>query len=83
MLPQEFVYTALWTFFYFTCSLAVAVWGGEFEMFAAAAFFGFAAMLAYGADAFFKFRGWRSGEAAQGGGMTQMMPQEVQSPGAY
>lgn len=63
--------------------MAVAVWGDAFEMFAAAAFFGFAAMIAYGVDCFFKFRGWRGGELAQGEKMMQMGPPEVQSPGAY
>uniref|UniRef100_A0A2P2I6N7 CKLF-like MARVEL transmembrane domain-containing protein 4 n=1 Tax=Hirondellea gigas TaxID=1518452 RepID=A0A2P2I6N7_9CRUS len=79
----EFVYTALWTFFYFTCSMAVAVWGGYSAAFAACAFFGFADMLVYGADAFFKFRGWRGDEVAQGIPHVQMPPPEVQSPGAY
>ena len=51
------MYTGLWTFFSFTCSMAVVVWGDEFEMFTAAAVFGFAAMFAYGADFFFKFKG--------------------------
>jgi len=79
----EVGYTGLWTFFYFTCSMAVAVWGGQFEMFAAAAFFGFAAMFAYGADFFFKFKGFRSGEVAQGSAMGNMPNQDLQSPGAY
>ena len=33
---------------------------------AAAGFFGFVAMFVYGVDAFFKFRGWRAGQLAQG-----------------
>lgn len=63
--------------------MVVAFWGGYYEAYAAAAFFGFAAMLVYGADAFFKFRGWRGGDIAQGNNMMQMPPPELQSPGAY
>ena len=63
--------------------MAVAVDGGTFPAFAAAAFFGFAAMLVYGADAFFKFRAWRGGEVAQGGGAMPMDQPEIQSPAAY
>jgi hypothetical protein len=80
---QELGYVALWTFFYFTASLTVALWGGYFEAYAVAAFFGFAAMLIYGADTFFKFRAWKSGELAQGEQSIHMGPPELQSPGAY
>ena len=40
--------------------------GGQTSALAAGAFFGFVSMLVYGADAFFKFRGWRAGQLAQG-----------------
>ncbi|KAF2357298.1 Marvel domain [Trinorchestia longiramus] len=82
-LKIELGYTALWTFFYFTASLAAALWGGYYEAYAVAAFFGFAAMLLYGADAFLKFRAWRAGDIAQGEQTVQMGPPELQSPGAY
>ena len=39
---------------------------GYVSALAAAAVFGFLAMLVYGVDAGFKFKGWRAGELAQG-----------------
>lgn len=85
MLPlsQEFGYCALWTFFYLTAASACAAEGGADAAAAAAAFFGYVAMLLYGADAFFKFKGWRSGELAQGERQVQMGGPEMPSPGAY
>ncbi|KAK7071084.1 CKLF-like MARVEL transmembrane domain-containing protein 4 [Halocaridina rubra] len=79
----EFGYCALWTFFYFTAATACAAGGGSDSAWAAAAFFGYVAMLLYGADAFFKFKGWRSGEIAQGERQVQMSGGDMQSPGAY
>ncbi|CAG0890980.1 unnamed protein product [Darwinula stevensoni] len=63
-LKIEFGYCALWSFFYMTASIAVAA--GGLEAWAAAAFFGFVAMAIYGFDAYLKFKGWRSGQIAQG-----------------
>ncbi|XP_037790945.1 CKLF-like MARVEL transmembrane domain-containing protein 4 [Penaeus monodon] len=80
---QELGYCALWTFFYFTASTACASWGGYYPAWAAAAFFGYAAMIAYGVDAFFKFKGWRSGEMAQGERQMRAGGPEMQSPDAY
>ena len=64
----EMGFTILWTFFYFTCSIDLAVKASKSDVkaFAAASFFGFLAMCIYGIDGFFKFRGWRAGEIAQG-----------------
>jgi len=62
----EFGFSALWTFFYFSAALAAAVEGPHSGALGAAAFFGFVGMLIYGFDAIIKFRGWRSGQLAQG-----------------
>jgi len=62
----EFVFTALWTFFFLTASIAMATHAGSAAALGAAAFFGFGATAAYGVDAFFKFSGWRGGQLAQG-----------------
>lgn len=66
----EMVFCILWSFFYFTCSLDLAVNAGKYAnspaAFGAAAFFGFVAMGVYGVDGFFKFKGWRAGQIAQG-----------------
>uniref|UniRef100_A0A131XIV8 Putative member of chemokine-like factor super family n=1 Tax=Hyalomma excavatum TaxID=257692 RepID=A0A131XIV8_9ACAR len=62
----EFVYCGVWAALYFTAAIAAAVKGRHEECLAAAAFFGFVAMFLYGADAFFKYKGWKSGEPAQG-----------------
>ncbi|XP_014680198.1 PREDICTED: plasmolipin-like [Priapulus caudatus] len=69
----EFIYCAVWTLFYLSASIAMADLAGKFSntfrryysALAAAAFFGFLAMIAYGVDAFFKFRAWRNGEKPQ------------------
>merc|ERR1711972_35490 len=49
----EFGFCALWSFFFFTAALAFAVKAGP-------------ASLVAGADAVFKFQGWRAGQLAQG-----------------
>ncbi|CAG0915613.1 unnamed protein product [Notodromas monacha] len=61
----EFLYNALWSFFYMTAAAACASQGGRVAAWAAAAFFGFIAMMVYGFDAFLKFKGYRSGELPQ------------------
>ncbi|KAL0273948.1 UNVERIFIED_CONTAM: hypothetical protein PYX00_006505 [Menopon gallinae] len=50
----EFCFCALWTFFYLLAASLAAGYGID-EGFAAAAFFGFVAMVLYGCDAFLKF----------------------------
>nr|CAD7447254.1 unnamed protein product [Timema bartmani] len=63
---QEFVFCALWVFFYLLAASLAADYGKSDEAFGAAAFFGFCAMVVYGYDAFLKFNGVRSGALAQG-----------------
>ncbi|XP_071519741.1 CKLF-like MARVEL transmembrane domain-containing protein 4 [Panulirus ornatus] len=82
-LMGEFGYCALWTFFYLTASAGSAAWGAMDGFNAVAAFFGFAAMIAYAVDAFFKFRGWRRGDLAQGERQVEDAGPEMLSPGAY
>lgn len=65
----EFVFCALWSFFYLTTAIDTAVACGKdygAKSFGAASFFGFVTMVAYGFDAFLKFKGWRGGQLAQG-----------------
>ncbi len=62
----EFVYCALWSFFSLTAAIDSATRAGRSSSLGAAAFFAFAATAVYAADAFFKFRGWRAGQLAQG-----------------
>jgi hypothetical protein len=77
----EFGFCALWTFFYFTASIACAVEGSRSAAFAAAAFFGFVGMILYGYDSFMKFKGWRAGQLAQGDRkVTQTGSSQVTSP---
>ena len=57
--------------------------GGIFPSWAAAAFFGYAAMILYGVDAFFKFKGWRSGDVPQGDPMGMAPQPEMMSPSGY
>lgn len=76
---MESIFCAIWTIFYLIAACLVAALGGAIEAYAAAAFFGFSAMLVYGFDAFLKFKGWREGEVAQGERHTST----VASPTAY
>mgnify|MGYP007023076024 FL=1 len=65
----EMGFCCLWSFFFFTCSIDMAVQAGKYanaSAYAAGAFFGFAAMIVYGFDGFLKFKGWRAGQLAQG-----------------
>jgi len=62
----ELVYNGIWTFFYFTAATAVATMGHIEDPFAAAAFFGYLAMIFYGFDAYLKYISWQGGEIAQG-----------------
>ncbi|CAL4092069.1 unnamed protein product [Meganyctiphanes norvegica] len=82
-LMLEFGYCAVFTFFYLTCASATAASGADDPAFGAAAFFGFAAMIAYGVDTFFKFKAWRGGEMAQGSQQVEMGQGDMVSPGAY
>lgn len=64
-LKIEFGFCALWTVLYMIASaLCAAV--SSVEAYSVAAFFGFCAMVAYGYDAFLKYRAIQSGELAQG-----------------
>lgn len=70
-LKLEFGFCAAMCFFNLTSAAACAAYtspltGNNYEAWAAAAFFGFMAMGAYGADTFFKFKAWRAGDIAQG-----------------
>ncbi|KAK2723491.1 CKLF-like MARVEL transmembrane domain-containing protein 8 [Artemia franciscana] len=62
----EFIYCAVWSFFFFSASCACASYGKASNWFAAAAFFGFCSCLLYGLDAYMKFVDWRAGRVAQG-----------------
>ena len=66
-----------------TCASACAAWGGYYEAWAAAAFFGYVAMILYGVDCFFKFKGWRQGDVAQGAPMDMGPPPEMMDPSGY
>lgn len=76
---MESIFCAIWIIFYLIASCLVAAYGFN-EAYAAAAFFGFSSMIAYGFDAFLKFKGWRNGQVAQGGSQNTA---EVASPTAY
>ncbi|KAI8427337.1 hypothetical protein MSG28_001916 [Choristoneura fumiferana] len=64
-LKIELVFCGLWTFFYLIASSLVVAWS-VISAFAAAAFFGYAAMLAYLIDAYLKYRAVQDGGLAQG-----------------
>jgi len=65
-LMLEFGFYALWSFFFFTAAIAVAVRSTGIPALLAAAVFGFICMGVYGVDAGLKFQGWRAGKLAQG-----------------
>lgn len=65
-LKIEFVFCAIWTFFYILAASLVADLSYLSEGNTVAAIFGFIAMVLYGYDAFIKFMAIRSGEIAQG-----------------
>lgn len=46
-------------------------------------FFGFISMIVYGVDAFFKFKGWRAGEIAQGERVRSVQKSETVGTPAY
>ena len=62
----EFVFCAVWAFFYATAALDAAVHASSAAAFGAAAFFGFVAVGVYAYDAFIKCKGWRANQLAQG-----------------
>lgn len=76
----EMGYCGLWCFFLMTASAACAAYGSVNEAWAAASFFGFIAMIVYGADAFFKFKAWRAGEIAQGERVRNVQKSEPVTP---
>ncbi|KAJ8933652.1 hypothetical protein NQ318_019297 [Aromia moschata] len=63
-LKIEFVFCALWTAFYLIAACLAVSFG--VEAFIAAGFSGFCGMIAYGIDAFLKFKAIQSGQLAQG-----------------
>lgn len=65
-LKIEFVFCALWTFFYLIAASLVAAQSYVSEANIVAGIFGFIAMVLYGYDAFLKFQGIRGGAIAQG-----------------
>ncbi|KAJ9584931.1 hypothetical protein L9F63_020737 [Diploptera punctata] len=79
-LKIEFVFCAVWTFFYAIAAGLAADYGRIQEAFGAAAFFGFCAMVLYGIDAFLKFNAIRSGEIAQGERVINKSSSTVTSP---
>uniref|UniRef100_A0A1L8E2T8 Putative member of chemokine-like factor super family n=1 Tax=Nyssomyia neivai TaxID=330878 RepID=A0A1L8E2T8_9DIPT len=60
----ELVFCAIWTLLYALAAGLAAAMG--LEAYTAAAFFGFCAMVAYGYDAFLKYKAVQSGQIAQG-----------------
>lgn len=75
----EMIFCSAWAFFYFTCSIDLAVNASSVAAFGAAAFFGFVAMFVYGYDAFLKFKGWRAGQVPQG----EQVVQQTESVATY
>jgi hypothetical protein len=66
------VYCFAWTIFYFIAASVLAVAAASYRgtfFWAVAAFFAFAAMCAYGFDAYLKFLAWKRDEKATGGGV--------------
>ncbi|XP_062547892.1 CKLF-like MARVEL transmembrane domain-containing protein 4 [Armigeres subalbatus] len=73
-LKIEMYFCAAWTLLYMlAASLAAAT---NVEVYHAAAFFGFCAMVAYGYDAFLKYKAVSSGEIAQGSRTVQQQQQQ-------
>lgn len=65
----ELGFCGLWSFFYLTTSIDNAVNAAKFKQtsaLSALAFFGFVACGVYAADAFLKYKCWRSGQFVQG-----------------
>ncbi|XP_077295733.1 plasmolipin-like [Arctopsyche grandis] len=74
-LKIELVFCALWTLFYLLAACLAATFG--LEAYAAASFFGFCAMIAYGYDAYLKFRAVQAGRLEQG---VKVVSKEITSP---
>ncbi|XP_045510815.1 CKLF-like MARVEL transmembrane domain-containing protein 4 [Colias croceus] len=74
----EFIFTAVWTLLYMIAAILAVTVGDNPH--SAAAFFGFAAMLAYAIDAFLKFRLVRAGGLAQGTRVVSKQTTAVTSP---
>ncbi|KPJ13299.1 CKLF-like MARVEL transmembrane domain-containing protein 4 [Papilio machaon] len=60
----EMIVCGVIAFLYLIASTIVVAFGSA--AYSAGGFFGYLAMVVYGADAFFKMRAWRAGELAQG-----------------
>ena len=59
----ETIFPILWSFFYLTCSIDLAVKGAKYangHAFGAASFFSFVAMVIYGLDGFLSFRNYKN-----------------------
>ncbi|XP_075991814.1 CKLF-like MARVEL transmembrane domain-containing protein 4 [Anticarsia gemmatalis] len=77
-LKIEFVFCALWTFFYLLVSiLATTVHDNPHS---AASFFGFVAMIAYAGDCYLKWVAVRAGGLAQGSRVVSKQTTSVESP---
>lgn len=61
----ELIFCALWTVLYLIAAILAAT-VPQSGAYTSAAFFGFCAMVAYGYDAWLKFKAHKSGEIAQG-----------------
>ncbi|KAG5322789.1 CKLF4 protein, partial [Pseudoatta argentina] len=72
-LKIEFIFCTIWTLFYLLAASLAADFARYTEAFGVAAFFGFCAMVAYGYDAWLKFKAVKSGALAQG----QHTPKQV------
>jgi hypothetical protein len=75
----EMIFCCLWSFFFFTAALDLAIKAPRVDAFGAASFFGFAAMILYGFDGYLKFKGWRAGQLAQGDRTVQQSESNTQA----
>lgn len=73
-LKIEMYFCAAWTLLYMLASSLAAA--ANVEAFQAAAFFGYCAMIAYGYDAFLKYKAVSAGEIAQGSRTVQQQQQQ-------
>ena len=77
-------FCGLWTILLLISSILAATHVEYSAAFGMAAFFGFIAMIAYGYDAFIKYRGCRAGQLAQGERTVQRSnAAEVTVPNSY
>jgi len=71
----EFVYAAVWAFFFFAASIACIVHGSKYsgnqQALIAAGFFGLVAMVLYGLDAYIMYIAWRTNQTRSATQTTQ------------